>query len=264
MRKLVKLVIVAPILILATIALAQQERIQGNHRHGESQVDFFKINGQPAISYPIIQSSPKSFTLPDYNSPKNFLVNQAIDIEINPNVLETAFIKAHNSTIPDAKFIWEFGDGQTASGTENQHTYTKPGSYLLSIYIKSKLFDRPLLFRTTLLHILPNKNYKLPKAVITINKQLILEHFRAVKISFKRPVRLDGTRSIRGSSKIIGYFWDLSDTTGGKEPKLTHTYNQASYNAIPILRVIDRSGFISDAFVELRNLDTSSEQEIFH
>lgn len=234
---------------------AQQE-----HVHGKQEADFFRINGQQAIVYPVgKRSSLENFTLPNYQSPKHFLVNQPIDIEIDPTILQTDYIKAHNSTIPDAKFIWKFGDGKSASKTRNKHRYTKLGSYILSIYIESKLFDAPLLFKTILIHILPNKDYKLPRAVITVNRQLISDHSHdALRVSFKEQVELEGTNSVPGSSSITNYFWDLSDRASSQDPKLKHFYNQASYNATPILRVSDSRGFISDAYVEIINQDKST------
>jgi hypothetical protein len=252
-----RLIIIVLILILAKPAYAQEE-----HRHGEHNAHFFKINGQLALVYPIArQSSVKDFALPDYKSSRDFLINQKIDIEIDPTVLETAYIKAHNSTIPDARFIWKFGDGQSSYGTKNRHSYTRAGSYLLSVYIESKLFDDPLLFKTVLIHVLPNRAYKLPKAVVTVNNQLIPEHFHGrLKISFTEKVQLEGTNSVSGSSKIISYFWDLSDRASSQDPKLKHAYNRASYNAIPILRVKDSRGFISDASVEIINRDASSDK----
>lgn len=250
------------IFIVLIVGLAKPARSQEGHKHGVHRVDFFKINGEQAIAYPFAkQTSSLSFTLPDYTSPKEFLVNQNIDIEIDPAVLETAFIKSHNSTIPDARFIWKFGDGRHSSGTRNKHRYTKAGSYLLGVYIESRLFETPLLFKTILIHVLPNKNYRLPKAVITVSNQSVPEHSHdALKMSFTGPIQLDGTRSIRGSSKITNYFWDLSDRASSRDPKLKHTYNRSSYNATPILRVKDSRGFISDASVEIVNQDTSSDR----
>ena len=250
------------ILIVLILGLAKPTPSQEGHKHGVHKVEFFKINGKQGVGYPFAkQSSSLSFTLPDYRSPMEFLVNQNIDIEIEPAVLETEFIKSHNSTIPDARFIWNFGDGQHASGTRNKHRYTRAGSYLLGVYIESKLFETPLLFKTMLIHILPNKNYKLPKAVITVGNQPGPEHSHdGHKISFAGPIQLDGTRSIRGSSRITSYFWDLSDRTSSRDPKLKHTYNRSSYNATPILRIKDSRGFISDASVEIVNQDTNGDR----
>jgi hypothetical protein len=250
------------IYIVLILGLANPAHSQEGHKHGVHGVDFFKLNGQPAVAYPFTkQTASLSFTLPDYRGPREFIVNQNIDIEIDPRVLETAYIKSHNSTIPDARFIWKFGDGRQSLGTRNKHRYTRAGSYLLGVYIESRLFETPLLFKTLLIHVLPHKNYRLPKAVITIGNQSGSERSHdALKISFTGPIQLDGTRSIRGSSRIADYFWDLSDRASSRDPILKHTYNRSSYNATPILRVKDSRGFISDASVEIINQDTSSER----
>jgi hypothetical protein len=231
------------------------------HKHAEPTLVFFKINGEAAKPYLEIRNTSKDFLLPFFVSPQIVLVNEAIDIEIDPGILETASIKAHNSTIPDAKFIWDFGDGKLGSGTRNKHAYSKPGSYILSIYIQSKLFDEPKIFKTLLFHILPQKNYRLPQAVIEINGQLVRENSREViKTSFQKPVKLVATKSIAGTTELVEYVWDLSDRSLSKQPALSHTYNRASYNARPILRVRDKNGFISDAYVEILNLDATSER----
>lgn len=229
------------------------------HSH-ESTLEFFKVNGSQPATYLSIQSSDKDFIVPDYVCQETLLINQRIDIQIEPRVLETAYIKAHNSTIPDKKFLWKFGDNQSATGVRNRHAYREAGSYIVSIYILSKQFDSPQLFKKLLLHILPNKAYRLPKAVVKVNERVISDHLHdPLKTSFKQPLQFEGTQSIPGSSRITEYLWDLSDKTISSEPKLTHRYNPASYNAKPILRVKDSHGFISDASVEIINLDTSSE-----
>jgi hypothetical protein len=250
------------ILALLISGLIRPAYAQQEHRHGAHETAFFKINGQQAILYPIAKrSSLANFTLPDYKGSADFLVNQRIDVEINTQVLETEFIKSHNSTIPDAKFIWELGDGKRAFGTKNRHSYARAGSYLLSVYIESRLFDAPLLFKTILIHVLPYKNYRLPRAVITINNRPASDHLQdGLRISFADPIQLEATRSVSGSSKITTFFWDLSDRTSSRSPKLKHVYNRASYNATPILRVKDSRGFISDASVEIINQDTSGEK----
>jgi hypothetical protein len=250
------------IFIVLLAGLAESVYSQEAHRHGVDKEVFFKINGQQALVYPIArQSSSANFILPDYKSPRNYLVNQVIDIEIEPSVLETDFIKTHDSTIPDARFVWRFGDGRHSSGTRNKHRYARAGSYFLNIYIESKLFDAPILFKTLLIHILPNRAYKLPRAVITINNQSIPEHFHdALKISFAGPIQLEGTGSIPGSSKITSYYWNLSDRSSSRDLKLRHSYNRSSYNATPILRVTDSRGFISDASVEIINQVTDGDK----
>jgi hypothetical protein len=250
------------IIIVLLPGLAVSVYFQEGHKHGVHNADFFKINGQKAIAYTIAkQRSSASFTLPDFKCPGDFLVNQVIDIEIDPSVLETDYIKSHNSTIPDARFVWRFGDGRRSSGTRNKHRYARAGSYFLSVYIESKQFDAPILFKTLLIHVLPNRAYKLPRAVIKINNRSIPEHFHdTLKISFAEPIQLEGTGSIHGSSKITNYYWDLSDRSSSRDPKLRHSYNRSSYNATPILRVTDSRGFISDASVEIINQETDGDR----
>jgi hypothetical protein len=231
------------------------------HKHAEPTLVFFKINGQAPLPYLETRNSAQDFPLPFFFSSQTILVNEAVDIEIDPKVLETASIKAHNSTIPDATFIWDFGDGKRGSGIRNKHAYTKPGSYILSVYIQSKLFDEPKLYKTVLLHILPDKTYKLPKAVIEVNGKVVRENSRdVIKTSFLTPVKLTAIKSIAGTTELVEYVWDLSDRSVRKGAVLSHTFNKASYNAKPILRVRDANGFISDAYVEILNLDTTSER----
>ena len=53
------------------------------------------------------------------------------------------------STVPVVRYLWEFGDGQTANVAEPVHTYEKPGVYTVRVAIESggKRYLRQLEFR---------------------------------------------------------------------------------------------------------------------
>lgn len=235
---------------------AEPTRCQHAHDHPPPRADFLKINSLPAETFLTRQGSLQSFPLPDYSTSARILVNRSVSFEIDPAVLQTEFIRSHNSTIPDARFLWEFGDGQTAYGARIRHTYKRIGSYLVTVSIGSNQFDSPLLFKAVLIHILPRPGYKLPMAIVAVNQQLITDAYKgSVTVSFKQPVELSGSRSRRGSAPIIEYLWSLSDSNASQKPSLEHSYNQASYNATPVLRVTDANRFVSYATVEILNED---------
>jgi PKD repeat protein len=47
-------------------------------------------------------------------------------------------IQFNNTTLGGATYFWTFGDGQTSSDFNPQHTYTATGTYTVTLYVKSK------------------------------------------------------------------------------------------------------------------------------
>jgi hypothetical protein len=77
-------------------------------------------------------------------------------------------------------YIWDFGDGTgevKTNSPKNTHAYSKMGTYIMQIladYSQLGMADsQPQLIQTTLIHVLPSKDYKLPEPVIKINNQTL-------------------------------------------------------------------------------------------
>src|SRR5581483_1522379 len=164
---------------------------------------------------------------------------------------------------------------------KNSHTYTKMGSYIMQISadlsqtgIPNSL---PQVVQTTLVHILPTKDYKLPEPVIKINGQIVPESNlnlgnsleasssgsgifgllarskSGLEFDFNKRLSFDASASKAPSSKIIQYQWDFSQGDVVKSKNTSIKYKLPLYFAQVILRVKDENGFIAEAAVDLRN-----------
>ncbi len=217
--------------------------------HTIGQPPFFKINGVFSNLYPIPTSSVEGFNLPQDLAADNFLVGQTLNFE-----LDSAKMPAPKEVIDQTQFFWEFGDGTTGNGLKNSHRYPKSGSYILAIKAQYKTDPTPQLIQSVMLNVLPNKDYKLPQAVIKVNGKIIKDPLAdIIKTNFNREITLDGSSSIAGSGKIVSYQWDLGDTQTSTKARLTHQYDSQLNQVFPVLRVKDENGLISDQFIELEN-----------
>ncbi len=220
-----------------------------------AQEDLFKplikINDQLTQPYHISNNSlPEDFILPQSKVPSFYQINQPIDFEIQTGNLPFSVL-----LLGQIKFLWDFGDGNTGEGLKTNHLYLSPGSFLLKItYQTNDQIKQPL--DIVLIHILPDKNYILPEAVISVNNQVVKD---PTKINFKQIIKLDGSLSKNGSTQIVNYVWDLGDGEMSTNKIVQHQYWQAHFNVKPILRVIDEKGFFSDTFVEIINDQTKVE-----
>lgn len=220
--------------------------------HIAGQPPFFLMNDRYADYYPIYSTSLKDFTLPQDIAPENYLVNEPITFEI-----DTQMLPFPPEVTEQITFSWDFGDGTTGEGTKNTHTYTKIGSYLLTINADYGDYSDPNtkpVIQAVLLHVLPNRDYKLPKAAIVLNQKKVadplLDTFTVPtgeKISFATSVE-------QGSTPITSYFWDLGDGTTSDKESLTYTYEaDDSAYLFPFLRVTDKNGFFVDTYAQIEN-----------
>ena len=160
--------------------------------------------------------------------------------------------KAPKEVVEKTKFLWDFGDGATAQGLKNSHSYTKPGTYFMDIKADSGEGFEPQLLQSTAINILPDKNYKLPKVVIEIDwKQSKDPLLDIVEVDFSKSLTFDGSKSDPGSSEIVEYIWDLGDQTSRAEPTFIYQYKENPYAVFPMLRIKTKDGFIADSFVQL-------------
>jgi large repetitive protein len=134
------------------------------------------------------------------------------DVELLANCFSAAF-DASRSTDPDGErlsYLWEFGDGQSASGRAVVHTYDGPGSY-----------------RTTL-------------RVSDASGQVGAGAKRDFEVFVKRPptavtggdlvvapdelVAFDGGRSLDGERPIARYLWEFGDGELGEGQNASHAF----------------------------------------
>ncbi len=217
--------------------------------HMVGQPPFFKVNGQFSPYYSVPTSSLPDFNLPQDMAPTNFLIGEVIDFEIDSTLLPVP-----KEVIDRTTFIWDFGDGGSASGLKNSHSFKRKGSYVLTLKADAGDSMGPLVIQSVMLNIVPDKNYQLPKSNIVVNgwesKDPLTDMLES---SFEAEYKFDGSKSSGGSSKIVEYFWDFGDGKSGEGPKANHRYTTNPYTVFPLLRVKTEDGFIADSFVQIKD-----------
>ncbi len=228
--------------------------------NGAGLPPFLKINEKYPVSNPLQQYgiTASSFLLPQDLAIETYLVNQPIHFQITPDSLQ-AILPAN--VIDNIKYVWDFGDGVKTDGLDNTHTYTKIGSYILIVTLNIYTPDSPSptqFVDSFLLHIVPVENYKdLPRAVINVNGKEVTDPLNnKLDINFTN-VTFDA-KSSHAASPIVEYLWNFGDGQTGAKPVVTHTYNEDQVFETVVLRVKDKNGFISDAFVGIKRADDSN------
>lgn len=228
--------------------------------HLSGQPPFFLVNGKFSGFYPIYVTSLKDFSLPQDIAPETYLINQPLSFEIDQTMLPFP-----PDVIPKMTYSWDFGDGNKGQGTTLTHTYTHMGSYLLTIKADYGGYSDPNtkpLLQAILITVLPNKNYRLPQAQITVDNKKIIDPSSSSLTLTSNDVRFDAGNSKPGSAKIVSYFWDLGDGTSSQKKSLSHSYSdQNQLYIFPMLRVKDANGFISDTYVQLERTAKTTEKQ---
>lgn len=240
-------------IVLAAISLTYP--LQHVSAHIGGQAPYLKINGEYSILYNVVLNAPpaKGLDIPEDNAPENYLVNTPIVFE-----LEKQFFPLSKVDIEKAQFSWNFGDGTKTEGLTATHSYSKIGSYILTIQIhNAPSFIAPFpgfAFESVLINILPDKNYRLPKAIITVNDKSVNDPIMEyIWFDFHEKFFFDASKSQAGSANLSAYFWDFGDGNTSTQSAITHTFDQSNAQLYPILHVVDANGFVSDNFVELDN-----------
>lgn len=222
--------------------------------HTVGQPSFFKVNGVFSNLYQVPLTSLSDFDLPQDAPPANYLINQSISFE-----MDLTRIQAPPEAVKRTKFTWDFGDGVKATGLKNNHTYTKMGSYILTIYADDGTTPIPQLLESILINVLPNPDYKLPQAKILVNNQTVKDPLLdKLNFPFTSKLNFDASSSIVDpSTQIVSYLWDFGDQQSSKQNIDTHLYVDSQSQVFPVLRIKDSNGFIGDTFLEVENTDVT-------
>ncbi|HVZ66667.1 MAG TPA: PKD domain-containing protein [Patescibacteria group bacterium] len=220
-------------------------------------VPIAKINGKSTQIYPIQNITTAVFDTPPNAdlAPENYLVNQKLEFEIDPNKLPV-FKEDLEKTV----FIWDFGDGskpeKIKNGYKNSHIYKRIGTFTMNIYADYSTSGYEdagkQQVQTTILNILPNKNYHLPKAIIEINGKG-LPNDKKLSTDLNYELKFDASKSTAPSSAISSYQWDLGDGNNKNTKSFGYQYTLPQYYATPILRVTDKNGFFTDTYALITN-----------
>lgn len=192
---------------------------------------FLEVNGVYAQTNLYFFNDP-GINIPQDYTGKTYLVNQPIELFIDVNQLLVPPEIAAKST-----FRWTFAEGNTnyAFGVKQMHTYTKAGSYLLSLEVKAPGETQYTLIDTVQLDVLPNEHYQIPKASIAI----ATNHRNSTK-----PLLFQSNYSVDSSTKLKAIIWGFGDGTTSLKQDTYHTYtNLQDYATFPVIfRVTDKNG----------------------
>jgi len=224
--------------------------------HLFGQPPYFTVNGKYSALYPVQSNAIFSdLPIPQDLAVDTYLINQPIQFAMDVPQLEKV---VPPDIVKITTFTWDFGDGTKGKGLENNHTYKKMGTYILSI--DAAYTDEngnrvpPQVIQSVMLHALPNKDYTLPQAIITVNgKQINDMPSNPHDVNFSQNIVLDGFGSKAGSAKIVSYFWDFDNNESAKTATANVHYATNRQLASPTLRVKDANGFINDAYVLLKH-----------
>lgn len=137
-----------------------------------------------------------------------------------------------NSTLT---YFWNFGDGATATGAENQtHLYTVPGTYTTTVIVTD---DQGASTSTTSQPIIVNEgegNTMVPTARIAASKTSALA---PVNVTFNGAASIPSQRN----GTIIEYEWNFGDGTSRTGKMVQHTFIEPGSYTVE-LTVTDNSG----------------------
>jgi hypothetical protein len=232
-------------------------RISSAHLLG--QPPFFKVNGEYSVFYSVQSYSTYGDSIPPQDiSLGRYLVNQPISFELEKSQLETIIPP---EIVSKTQFNWDFDDGFGGRGFTNTHTYSKPGSYILTIYADTRAFEKgvePQLLQSVFFNVYPDKNYQGPTAVIEVNGKIIEKDVTTnvtqdvFEVDRRNAVLFDGSKSIARSSSIVSYTWDFGDGQKAEGQRVEHTYSSSFDFVPPSLRIVDEKGFMSEVSVGLK------------
>ncbi len=203
----------------------------------------------------------KNTLIPIFKTDENVIKNQPINFE-----LDTSFLRLSGENQSDV-FIWDFGDKQNAEGKSVSHTYSNTGTYFIKI--EAKFADVPFNQEITSIqiNIKPDKEYEIPKAVITLDKKIVSGTEEEIKIANGQELEFSAENSISNSSQIKSYEWDFMDEERKFGQVTKHIFqNKLNSDHYAILRIKDENNLISDTYVKIHeeNPDAKSQNEIKH
>jgi len=113
-------------------------------------------------------------------------------------------------------YLWNFGDGASASGARVTHSYSTPGKYKASLTVKDNSGAASDTVSDTML--------------VTINAQPLVNASENQLVTASE-VKFNGTASQDADGKITRYQWDFGDGANGEGATPAHVYSKTgTYN----------------------------------
>jgi hypothetical protein len=132
------------------------------------------------------------------------------------------------------------------------------------VYFTVEDLAEPLLLQSTLLHIVPEKGYRVPEAKLAINETVITDSYdQIVNVDLTKPVVFSAEQSV-SDGKFIEYVWDFGNANikKTKDAKVSQSFNAEELkDSLPVLfvvlRVRDENGFFADTYGQIENTMTA-------
>jgi PKD repeat protein len=153
-------------------------------------------------------------------------------LESRPSIVYTnEFVEFDASASYDSdglivSYVWDFGDGTTATGAIISHTYMEDGNYVVTLTIIDN--DGMETIKTTI-QVVKNKPpvAKLIESGTFVNK--------------KEPITFDASSSYDYDGIIVYYYWDFGDGTTTNGKTVSHSYDTIGFFTLT-LTVTDNDG----------------------
>ncbi|HVN48987.1 MAG TPA: PKD domain-containing protein, partial [Bacteroidota bacterium] len=167
-----------------------------------------------------------TLTVNDGQGKKNSIVHETVKILINRPpvaVVDSLLYSCMGQTIlfngslsydPDGDqmtFLWDFGDGQTATETNPAHRYNKPGFYSVKLTLNDGFALQPT---TATIPVIVEGS---PQAILS---------FTDTAMCVNTPISFDGRASTDPNGPIGSFSWDFGDGTSALGATVMHAYSK--------------------------------------
>ena len=159
---------------------------------------------------------------------------------------ETVTFDAAGSYDPDGtlvSYVWDFGDGNTASGVTVDHAYTQDGTYLVTLTVTDNDGYNDSVYAVT---VVINRE---PTASFTATPETV---------ETGEPITFNASASYDPDGSIVSYQWDFGDGNTSTGVTANHAYAEAG-NYTVTLTVIDDDGTVVTASVYLQIVKSEPE-----
>ncbi|GJQ62206.1 MAG: hypothetical protein SCALA702_12590 [Melioribacteraceae bacterium] len=111
------------------------------------------------------------------------------------------------------KYSWDFGDGNTAEGSNVNHTYTEAGNYFVTLEVTTDSETKC--------------NNAVFREMITVNSAPVAEAGDDMVVTANEVVIFNGSNSVDSDGVIKKYSWDFGDGTTGEGMIVKHQYSSS-------------------------------------
>jgi PKD repeat protein len=141
----------------------------------------------------------------------------------DPTTNDSVFFNASSTTIVNARFGWDFGDGSSGTGATPSHQYAQAHIYSVTLTVTNDLGQSVSLSKTV---------------TVTAASFTVDFTFSPTNPAHGTAVRFDATGS---GPSVASYAWDYGDGTTDSGVKPTHTYAAAGTYVVR-LTITDANG----------------------